>query len=118
KGYTSHAPIYKGHGVEPEELIKTTPEDWWQDAQEGYEYLKFLGYQEIAIAGLSLGGVFTLKLAAENPLKGIIPMCTPVYFDNDTRVHIGMIPFTGFSAANFNVNTPPKESPAKGIIPM
>src|SRR5699024_11054764 len=72
KGYTSHAPIYKGHGVEPEELIKSTPEDWWQDAQEGYEYLKFLGYQEIAIAGLSLGGVFTLKLAAENPVKGII----------------------------------------------
>lgn len=89
KGYTSHAPIYKGHGVEPEELIKTTPEDWWQDAQEGYEYLKFLGYQEIAIAGLSLGGVFTLKLAAENPVKGIVPMCTPVYFDNETQLTKG-----------------------------
>src|SRR5699024_1465222 len=39
--------------------------------------------------GLSLGGVFTLKLAAENPVKGIIPMCTPVYFDNETQLTKG-----------------------------
>ena len=32
-GYTSLAPHYKGHGVPPEELIKTGPTDWWQDVK-------------------------------------------------------------------------------------
>ncbi len=40
KGYTCHAPIYKGHGVPPEELVHTGPEDWWQDVMNAYEYLK------------------------------------------------------------------------------
>ncbi|MBR7552753.1 alpha/beta hydrolase [Allobacillus sp. GCM10007491] len=82
KGYTTHAPIYEGHGVEPEELVGTTADQWWQDALDGYNHLKELGYDEIAVAGLSLGGVLTLKLAYQKPLMGAIPICTPVYFDN------------------------------------
>ena len=89
KGYTSHAPIYRGHGVEPEKLIKTRPDEWWEDALAAYEHLQSLGYKEIAVAGLSLGGVMTLKLAAENPVKGIVPMCTPMFFDNNTQLTQG-----------------------------
>src|SRR5699024_7129951 len=89
KGNNSHTPIDRGQWVERRDIIKTRHEDWYQEAKEGYEYLKFLGYQEMAIAGFSLGGVFTLKLAAENPVKGIIPMCTPVYFDNETQLTKG-----------------------------
>src|SRR6056297_724630 len=62
KGYTSHAPIYKGHGVPPEELVQTGPKDWWQDVQAGLKHLKDKGYEKIAVVGLSLGGVFSLKL--------------------------------------------------------
>ena len=61
--YTSHAPIYRGHGLAPEELIKATPEEWWEDVLQGLEHLRDLGYEEIAVAGLSLGGVLGLKLA-------------------------------------------------------
>lgn len=78
KGYTCHAPQYKGHGVPPEELLKTGPEDWWQDVLDGYHFLKNKGYEEIAVAGLSLGGVFSLKLGYTVPIKGIIPMCAPM----------------------------------------
>ncbi|MEG0385897.1 MAG: carboxylesterase [Solibacillus sp.] len=77
-GYTSHAPHYKGHGVPPEELIVTSPEDWWQDVIAGYDTLKQAGYEEIAVAGLSLGGVFSLKLALQQPVKGVITMCSPM----------------------------------------
>ncbi len=93
KGYTSHAPIYRGHGVEPEKLIEATPDEWWEDAIEAYEYLQFLGYEEIAIAGLSMGGVLGVKLAAERPVKGIIPMCTPMYFDNEAQLTKGFRQF-------------------------
>jgi len=93
KGYTSHAPIYRGHGEEPESLIKTTPEDWWNDALSAYKHLKDLGYKEIAIAGLSLGGAFALKLASNNQVKGVIPMCSPMYFDNTEQLIQGFRTF-------------------------
>lgn len=77
-GYTSLAPHYKGHGVPPEELIASHPDEWWQDVVRGYNELKEAGYDEIAVAGLSLGGVFSLKLALEQPVKGVVTMCSPM----------------------------------------
>lgn len=77
-GYTTHAPHYKGHGVPPEELIRSHPDEWWCDVLAGYECLKERGYEEIALAGLSLGGVFSLKLGLNKPVKGIVTMCAPM----------------------------------------
>ena len=78
KGYTSLAPHYKGHGVPPEELIHTGPDEWWEDVLAGYNQLKEAGFEEIAVAGLSLGGVFSLKVGYNMPVKGIITMCAPM----------------------------------------
>lgn len=94
KGYTSHAPIYRGHGRPPEELIQTTPAMWWEDVQNAYQHLVDLGYTEIAVAGLSLGGVLGLKLAYSTKIKAVIPMCTPMYFDNETQLTLGFKAFT------------------------
>lgn len=76
--YTSLAPHYRGHGVPPEELIKTNPAQWWEDVLAAYHQLRDAGYEEIAVAGLSLGGVFSLQLAADFPLKGVVTMCAPM----------------------------------------
>ncbi len=78
EGYTCHAPLYRGHGVPPEELVQYSPEDWWEDVEAAYEHLQSEGYDEIAVCGLSLGGVFTLKLGFSKPVKGIVSMCAPV----------------------------------------
>ncbi|OCA88157.1 carboxylesterase [Bacillus sp. FJAT-27225] len=91
KGYTCHAPIYRGHGTAAEELVKYTPEDWWQDVMDAYQFLKNKGYEEIAVAGLSLGGVFSLKLGYTVPVKGIVPMCAPMDFRSDETVHNGVL---------------------------
>lgn len=93
QGYTCHAPQYKGHGVPPEELVHTGPEDWWQDVQNGYQYLKDEGYEEIAVAGLSLGGVFSLKLGYTVPIKGIISMCTPMYLKSEETMYQGVLQY-------------------------
>ncbi|MFD1362519.1 alpha/beta hydrolase [Lentibacillus salinarum] len=89
KGYTSHAPIYRGHGKEPEELVKASADDWWEDVRNAFHHLKELGYQEIAVAGLSLGGVLGLRLAYAEQVKGIIPMCAPMFFDNEEELTKG-----------------------------
>ncbi|HLR03641.1 MAG TPA: alpha/beta fold hydrolase [Virgibacillus sp.] len=89
KGYTSHAPIYRGHGLPPEELLKANPAQWWEDVEQAYKHLKNLGYEEIAVCGLSLGGVLGLKLAYSEKVKGVVPMCTPMFFDNETQLSQG-----------------------------
>lgn len=94
KGYTSHAPIYRGHGAPPEELIETRPDQWWEDVQKAFQHLKDLGYNEIAVAGLSLGGVFSLKLAYSQNIKGVIPMCAPMFFDNEKQLTSGFQVFS------------------------
>ncbi|MBS4219425.1 carboxylesterase [Bacillus sp. FJAT-49711] len=92
-GYTSHAPQYKGHGVPPEKLVHTGPDDWWEDVLAGYQYLKEKGYEEIAVAGLSLGGVFSLKLGYTVPVKGIIPMCAPMYIKSEEVMYEGILDY-------------------------
>lgn len=94
KGYTCHAPIYRGHGLPPEELIKSTPEEWWSDVKAAYNHLKDLGYKEIAVAGLSLGGVLGLKLAYSEQIKGVVTMCAPMFFDNEEELTKGFRAFS------------------------
>lgn len=90
KGYTCHAPLYDGHGVPPENLLKTGPDDWWQNVKDGYQHLKDQGFDEIAVCGLSLGGVFSLKVGYTFPVKGIVPMCAPVTKKSRERLQEGV----------------------------
>ncbi|AXH99851.1 alpha/beta fold hydrolase [Sporosarcina sp. PTS2304] len=91
--YTSLAPHYRGHGVPPEELIKTNPAQWWEDVLHAYNQLKEAGYEEIAVAGLSLGGVFSLKLAARFPLKGVVTMCAPMSMKTTDLMWTGVLKY-------------------------
>jgi carboxylesterase len=93
RGYTCHAPQYKGHGVPPEELVHTGPDDWWQDVINGYEFLKNKGHTEIAVAGLSLGGVFSLKLGYTVPIKGIVAMCAPMHMKSEEVMYEGILEY-------------------------
>lgn len=94
KGYTSHAPIYRGHGLPPEELLTASPDDWWEDVQKAFQHLRDLGYEEIAVAGLSMGGALGLKLAYSEQIKGVISMCTPMFFDNEEQLTAGFKEFS------------------------
>ncbi|MFC4404896.1 alpha/beta hydrolase [Gracilibacillus xinjiangensis] len=93
KGYTCFAPIYRGHGKSPEELVEATAEEWWEDVQAAYQHLQEEGYEKIAVAGLSLGGVLGLRLACNNPLQAVVTMCSPMFFDNEEQLTIGFRKF-------------------------
>ncbi len=77
RNYTVHAPLYKGHGLDPLTLIQSNPQEWWDSAVEGYDLLRNKGYEEIAVAGVSLGGVFSLRLGVERPTKAVVTMSAP-----------------------------------------
>lgn len=91
KGYTSIAPHYKGHGVAPEQLVHTAPTDWWQDVEGAYQTLQQDGYEQIAVVGLSLGGVFTLKLSTVQPVLGAVVMCAPMTMRTTDKMFEGVL---------------------------
>jgi len=78
RGYTCHAPLYAGHGGTAEDLLALSPYSWWRDAELGYRLLRDKGYAQIAVAGVSLGGVFALQLGMEYPVPGVVSMCAPI----------------------------------------
>lgn len=77
ENYTCYAPLYKGHGYSAEHLMTTAPKDWWESAEEGYNFLLNEGYQDIAVIGVSLGGLLALKIGQEKPVTGIVTMSVP-----------------------------------------
>ncbi len=93
KGYTSIAPHYAGHGVAPERLVDTGPDDWWKDVEQAYNTLIEEGYTDIAVAGLSLGGVFSLKLGYTKPIKGIVTMCAPMTMKTTDLMYQGVLKY-------------------------
>ncbi|SDI43923.1 alpha/beta hydrolase [Natribacillus halophilus] len=93
-GYTAHAPLFPGHGVPPEELLETGPEDWWGAVEDAYHHLRERGFEQMAVCGLSLGGLFTLKVGYTFRVKGIAPMCAPaIANEEDQRLYNGLLQY-------------------------
>ncbi|MEK3886442.1 alpha/beta hydrolase [Bacillus sp. FSL K6-3431] len=77
--YSCYAPLYSGHGLTAEEILTYRPSDWWQDVLNGYQLLKNEGFEKITVIGLSLGGVFALKVAQELEINGVVTMSVPIH---------------------------------------
>ncbi len=76
-GYTCYIPAYKGHGLSLKGLLAYTTNDWWEQVQESYHYLKDSGYENIHVLGVSLGALMSLKLVETLDVKKCIAMSTP-----------------------------------------
>lgn len=77
--YSCYGLLYSGHGLTAEELLTYRPSDWWQDVLNGYQVLKDEGFEKIAVIGLSLGGVFALKVSQELEVNGVVTMSVPIH---------------------------------------
>ncbi|XUB57831.1 carboxylesterase [Enterococcus sp. DIV0724b] len=82
ENYTVYSPNFSGHAtIAPEDILEKTTNDWWQDTVDAIQFLKDKGYQEIAVFGLSMGGIFTMG-ALTSQLTGIIGggfFCSPIF---------------------------------------
>ncbi|MGY3765266.1 alpha/beta hydrolase [Vagococcus vulneris] len=66
EGYTVLAPLFSGHGTQdPMYILHQHPNIWWQDAIEAKDFLKSEGYEKIIVFGLSLGGIYAIRLIEE-----------------------------------------------------
>lgn len=82
ENYTVYSPNFSGHATtSPESILEKTTKDWWQDTLDAFQFLKEKGYHEIAVFGLSMGGIFTM-VALTSQLEGIVGggfFCSPIF---------------------------------------
>ncbi len=66
-----------GHSGDPEDLARSTRQNWIASTEAGLAELA--RHKEVFVAGLSMGGVLALLLAANHPerIAGVIAMSTP-----------------------------------------
>ena len=74
EGFTCYVPSYPGHGLPLKEFTQHNINDWWEQVTAAYQFLRNEGYSRINVTGVSLGGLFTLRLAEHFDLERIAVM--------------------------------------------
>lgn len=68
QGYTVFAPLFTGHGGDPYRVLTTNgPSDWWDDTRMAIFRLRDAGIDQVAIFGLSLGGLLATRALENDP---------------------------------------------------
>ncbi|MDD5456752.1 MAG: alpha/beta fold hydrolase [Candidatus Margulisbacteria bacterium] len=68
----------EGHGTSPEDLCKTTWQQWYSSADQAFLYLKSK-YDKVYIFGVSTGALTGLKLAENHDVAGLVCAGTFIY---------------------------------------
>lgn len=67
-GYTVYGPLFTGHGGDPVRIIRDgDPEEWWADTQVAIRRLRDNGISQLAVFGLSLGGLLATRALENDP---------------------------------------------------
>jgi carboxylesterase len=80
-GFTVLAPLLPGHGTTVEDLARVAWTDWTEAVAEAQALLTGR-CERVYVAGLSLGSLLTMNLAAERPVEGIAIYSPPILIDN------------------------------------
>lgn len=80
QNYTVYAPIFAGHATpQPRDILEQQPEQWHRETQAALTFLHEEGYQEVAVFGLSMGGIFAMRaLIEEESVLGGGSFCSPI----------------------------------------
>lgn len=92
-GWSIHGVLLSGHGTTPEQMAKTSWEDWAKDVEAGVKKLRESCDIVIGV-GLSMGGLLALYLGTLGIIDGLVTMNAPmVLADRRTRFARFVRPF-------------------------
>lgn len=80
-GYTVLCPRLPGHGTSVEDLKETVASQWVAAAKLGYAILA-KKYSKIYVAGLSMGGLLAMVVAATEKVEGAAFLATPIFLQD------------------------------------
>lgn len=87
QGYTVLGIRLAGHGTNVEEMAKTTWQQWYHSVCDGYHLLR--GFcDEISVIGLSMGGLLSIRLGIDFPVKKVVSMSAPVFIANERNLRL------------------------------
>lgn len=78
KGFTVLGPRLAGHGTSPADMVRTSWPHWYEAVIDGYCLLRGI-CREVCVAGLSMGALLALKLAAEYPVARVAAINAPIH---------------------------------------
>ncbi|OJG25001.1 hypothetical protein RR47_GL002095 [Enterococcus columbae DSM 7374 = ATCC 51263] len=87
-GYSIYLPMFSGHGtLNPCDILQQTPNQWQTDVLQAMQYAKSQGVTQLAIFGLSLGGIYALDALTLNEpaIVGGGAFCSPVFL-NESQI--------------------------------
>lgn len=90
QGYTVYMPTVSGHGTDNmKNIIAFSPSHFQKDVQIAIEFLKTEGYKQLAIFGLSMGGMLAIDALTLNDVAviGGGSFNSPVPLEDFERVH-------------------------------
>lgn len=85
-GYTVLGIRLAGHGTSPKDLARMSREDWYDSVCDGYALLDSC-CERVSVAGQSMGGLLSLKLAANVPVHSVAAMAAPIFIHEDKRLY-------------------------------
>jgi carboxylesterase len=79
-GYTVYVPVLSGHGTgNVSDVLQVPAVKWLEECRAAFTFLKQAGMTEVAVFGLSMGGIFATILMEENSeITGGGSFCTPL----------------------------------------
>lgn len=88
EGYTVYAPNFSGHASERfEDILDLGGTDkWLEDAEEATQFLRNKGYDQIAVLGLSLGGIVATRALERGDYVGGGSFNSPIMNIGESRV--------------------------------
>jgi carboxylesterase len=89
QGYTILGVRLAGHATQPDDMRRSNWKDWLTSVEDGYNLLKGC-VDQVFVVGLSMGGILSLRFAANHPISGVVAMATPYALPDDPR-----LPFAG-----------------------
>lgn len=82
QNFSVYAPLFTGHGtLDPKNILDQPAAQWTEDTKKAIGFLKAEGFQQIAVFGLSMGGIYAAR-AIQMQDKTIIGggfFCSPIF---------------------------------------
>lgn len=91
-GYTVLCVRLPGHGTSVSDLEATTADDWYSAAKTACEEL-LARFSSVYVAGLSMGGLLAIKLAAQLPVQKAAFISAPIYVQDKRAPFLPLLRF-------------------------
>lgn len=85
RGFSVLAVRLAGHGTTVEDMSHMTHEDWLDSVRDGYALLSGI-CEDISVIGHSMGGVFALRLAAEQEVCKVVTLAAPIFIAEERGI--------------------------------